>query len=480
MKKLLYISLLCVLSTHAAHKITIIGTGYVGLVTGAGLAQLGNQVTCVDIDMKKIEQLNNNIIPMYEAGLDKLVHQNRLAQRLTFNSNVDQAIQDADIIFIAVGTPMADDGSADLTAVRAVLKTIAQHIHTHKTIVTKSTVPIGTGSWIRSTLEKDYHVPSDMFELVSNPEFLREGTAVADFMYPDRLVIGTESDYGRATMHSIYQQLIDVDNVPVLWTNVVTAETIKYAANGFLALKLSFINEIANLCDATGADVQEVAHGMGLDKRIGSYFLQAGPGFGGSCFPKDSAALLHMAYEHNLPLLTVHASLHANDIQKQKPVEKLLKLMRHQLAGKTIAVLGLAFKANTDDIRYSPASVAIAMLLEHGADVRAYDPEAMDNMRIEFPELTYCNSAYEAVTHADAVLIITDWDEFKTLNIAKLGELMHHKVLVDARNIINERELEKNGFVFDFIGRSYLAQHAAIRQQRAIARASSGAYGHAA
>jgi UDPglucose 6-dehydrogenase len=479
MKKVLLISILFVSTLHGAQNIAVIGTGYVGLVTGAGLAELGNRVTCVDIDTQKIELLNNNIIPIYELGLNTLVQHNRLAEQLLFTSDIAHAIQQADIIFIAVGTPMGDDGSADLSYVHAVLRTIAQNMNAYKTIITKSTVPIGTGRWIRTTLEQDYNVPSDMFELISNPEFLREGSAVADFMYPDRLVIGTESDYGRATMHTVYKKLIDEDNVPVLWTNVVTAESIKYASNGFLALKLSFINEMANLCDATGADINQVARGMGFDKRISSHFLQAGPGFGGSCFPKDSSALLHMADEHNLPFHTVHASLHANDIQKEKPVEKLLQLMNNDITGKTIAVLGLAFKAQTDDVRYSPAITAIHMLLKHGAHVRAYDPEAMKNMSVLFPDtITYCNSAYEALTHADGALIITDWDEFKTLNIAKMAELMNQRILVDARNIMNERKLESNGFIFDFIGRSYLAQHAAVRRHKALALESKGAYGH--
>jgi len=464
---------------HATKQlnITIIGTGYVGLVTGAGLAEIGNKVVCADIDAHKIEQLQQNIIPIYEVGLDKLVQHNCAAGRLSFTHDVAHAMQQADVIFIAVGTPMGEDGSADLAAVRSVVKTIAENLTSRKLIVTKSTVPIGTGAQLRALLEAEYHAPADMFELVSNPEFLREGSAIADFMYPDRIVIGTESDFGRAIMHAIYHKFIEEDEVPVVWTNIVTAESIKYACNGFLALKVSFINEIANVCDATGADVYTIAHAMGLDSRISGRFLRPGPGFGGSCFPKDSEALLHTAQIHNIALSTVQASLYANEAQKRKPVEKLLKLMHNDIDNKTIAVLGLAFKANTDDIRYSPTITAIEMLLEHGARVQVYDPQAMEHMRGVFPDILYCPSMYEALTGADGALIMTEWDEFKHIDFHKAYKIMHEPVIIDTRNILNAKKLKKHGFIFDYIGRSYLAQHVAARQ-RPTASDESGTYAH--
>ncbi len=443
-------------SQNSLH-ITIVGTGYVGLVTGSGLAELGNQVTCADINKYKIEALQAGIIPIYEHNLASLVHRNVDAQRLKFTSDIPTALQDADVIFIAVGTPQADDGAADLSAVELVIQSIGSSISKHKTIVTKSTVPIGTGAWIRTTLENTYGIPGDMFTIVSNPEFLREGNAVADFMIPDRLVIGTESDDARATMHTIYKKLIDDDKIPVVWTTIVTAETIKYAANGFLALKISFINEMANMCDASGADVLDVAYGMGLDSRIGGRFLRPGPGFGGSCFPKDSSALIYMAHKYVLPLHTVQAALTANEVQKEIPVKKLYSLLNNKIEGKTVAILGLAFKADTDDIRSSPALTTLRLLTEQHAHVQAYDPAAMDNMRPVFPDIRYCASMYEALDGADAAVIITEWDEFKHIDFNKAKRIMKNPIIVDARNILNTTKMAKHGFTFDTIGRSYLS-----------------------
>jgi UDPglucose 6-dehydrogenase len=437
-----------------AKKIAIIGTGYVGIVTGAGLAEFGNSVVCADIEKKKIEMLQRGEIPIYEPGLKEIVDKNVTDLRLTFTTDVAQAIKQADVIFIAVGTPMQEDGSADLSYVLNVVNTIAQNINGFKIICTKSTVPIGTGAWIRNLLE-DQGINPSSFVIVSNPEFLREGSAVSDFIHPDRIVIGAESEIALKIMQNIYGSLFKLGVKHVL-TNVTTSETIKYASNAFLAVKLSYINEIANLCDANGADIKTVAYAMGLDKRISPLFLQPGPGFGGSCFPKDSQALLYMAQQKSLPLPVVQASLITNEMQKKIPAQKLLKLFNYDINGKTIAILGLAFKANTDDVRSSPAISTIKELQKNGAYIKAYDPVAMENMHLQLPNIEYCSTLENAITHADALVIMTEWDEFKFMDLEKVGALMQSKILVDARNIINIDELKRLGFIFDNIGQSYL------------------------
>lgn len=442
------------LLAHDKLKITIIGTGYVGLVSGTCLAEIGNSVLCADINASKINGLMHGIMPIYEIGLKPLVEKNSVSENLSFTSDVPAAIEHADVIFIAVDTPMSESGAADLTALRRVIGTIAQHINHYKVIVTKSTVPIGTGAWIKDLLEQEYNISADMFDIVSNPEFLREGSAVYDFLHPDRIVIGTDSDTARIYMSNIYQSFI-ADNVPVIWTNIATAESIKYASNAFLALKISFINEMANLCDAMGADIQDIARAMGLDKRISPQFLNPGPGFGGSCFPKDSAALLYMAQQKHMPFFTIEAAIHANSLQKHKPVQKLLKIIG-DLENKKVAVLGLAFKANTDDVRYSPSITIIADLIERGAHVQVYDPIATDNMRPLFPNITYCASIDEAVNCADAIIIATEWNEFKTMDIAHIAQLMNNRIIIDARNILDKQTLQNNNFIFDYIGRSSL------------------------
>ncbi len=457
MKKITILSLLLLVPYGALlsidkPKITIIGTGYVGLVTGTCLAEIGNQVLCADINVPKINGLMQGIMPIYENGLEPLVKKHSLSGHLSFTSDVSTAIAHADIIFIAVDTPMSDSGAADLTAIRRVVGTIAENINHYKVIATKSTVPIGTSVWIRDLLENEYNIASDMFDVVSNPEFLREGSAVHDFLYPDRIVIGTDSDTARIYMNAIYQSFI-ADNIPIIWTNIATAESIKYASNAFLALKISFINEMANLCDAMGADIQDISRAMGLDKRISPQFLNPGPGFGGSCFPKDSAALLYMAQQKHISFFTVEAAINANNLQKHKPVQKLLKIMSN-LEGKTIAILGLAFKANTDDVRYSPSITIIEDLLERGAHVQVYDPIAMENMQLLFPRLTYCKSLDEVVAHADAAIIATEWNEFKSMDIAHIGQLMNNRIIIDARNILDKQTLQNNNFIFNGIGRS--------------------------
>jgi len=434
--------------------IGVIGTGYVGLVTGACLAEFGNDVICADIDKKKIDDLNNGKLPIFEPGLGEVVARNVQAQRLSFTSDLPSTLQQADVIFIAVGTPMGADGAADLAAVRAVARTIARNYNSFKVIVTKSTVPIGTGAMITDII-CNHGIAADQFAIVSNPEFLREGSAVEDFLYPDRIVIGTASDQAQDIMRRVYAHLID-QQVPYVTTNVVTAESIKYASNAFLATKISFINEIANLCDATGADVAVLAHTIGLDKRIGRPFLNPGPGFGGSCFPKDTEALLYTAHKYGIDIRTVQAALDANELQKNVPVKKLLKLMNDDVVGKTVAILGLAFKANTDDVRYSPAISTITSLQEQGASIKAYDPQAMHTMQQELPNITYCSSVQEAVTNADAIIIMTEWDEFKTMDLELIANAVKQRIIVDARNIIDPRLLLAHGFICDTIGRTCL------------------------
>lgn len=431
--------------------ITVIGTGYVGLVTGVGLAECGNTVICVDIDSDKINTLNNGIIPIYEPGLAELITKNVQQGRLSFSDNVTQAMCDAFIIVIAVGTPMDDDGSADLRALFSVIKTIATTIHSHKIIVTKSTVPVGTGAAIRQLLEQKYAIDGTLFDLVSNPEFLREGSAVKDFLEPDRIVIGAESSYAFSIICDIYQSILS-KGVPYVLTNIPTAEIIKYASNAFLATKLSFINEIANLCDATGGHIKTVSRAMGLDHRISPQFLKPGPGYGGSCFPKDTQALVYMSQHYGVAMNTVQGAITTNHTQHYVPVKKLSALMNHDLKNKTIAVLGLAFKANTDDIRYSPAITTIEQLLEAGANIKAYDPQAMHNMKILFPNITYCQSLYETITDADALIIMTEWDEFKNINLAHAAHIMRGHYIVDARNLLDFHILKSYGFIYDGIG----------------------------
>lgn len=459
---LLLLLSLCI-DAHRDRVVTIIGTGYVGLVSGACLAEIGNSVICADIDSRKIVSLNDGVMPIYEVGLNEIVERNVDAGRLIFTDNVAEAIAEGDIIFIAVGTPMGEDGSANLSYIDGVVRMIAENIDSYKIIVTKSTVPVGTGRGIREQLENVYGIDPQLFSIVSNPEFLREGLAVNDFLYPDRLVIGTDSDSALIALCEVYESLIE-GGTPYVLTNVQTAEMIKYAANAFLSVKISYINEIANLCDATDADVKTVAYAMGLDHRISPAFLNPGPGFGGSCFPKDSQAIIHIARQHNLPFYTVQAALDANVIQKGKPVEKLQELMKREfriqegLAGKTVAVFGLAFKAGTDDVRYSPAITTISLLLEAGACVRAYDPIAAENMRMIFPDITYCSSPYEAAKDADAAIIMTDWDDIKQIDFARLKKIMGYPMIVDARNVVNPEILKQLGFACDSIGQSYLCK----------------------
>ena len=434
-------------------KITVIGTGYVGLVSGSGLADFGNYVTCVDVDDERINLLSSGHIPFFEPGLKEIVERNMAADRLCFSTDVSGAISQADVIFIAVWTPMDGDGSADLSAVKDVSKTIGENINSYTLIATKSTVPIGTREIINSIISE--HAPQNTtFDVVSNPEFLREGSAVRDFLLPNRVIIGTDSEQVVELMREIYRPLF-LNETPFIFTDIPTAETIKYASNAFLAVKVSYINELANLCDATGADIHVVARAMGLDGRISPKFLHPGPGFGGSCFPKDTRALIHSAEIKGVELKVVKAAADANEAQIDVIIKKLERLAGGSLKGKRVAVMGLAFKANTDDIRESRAVAMVDYLLSREAEVAVYDPAAMSNMKLLYPDLDYADSVESAVKGASAALVMTDWNEFRGLDLAHIGELMKKKVIVDAKNLLSREQLAENGFAFEGVGRPY-------------------------
>ena len=431
-------------------KITFIGTGYVGLVGGAGISEFGHQVTCVDIDQEKIERLNAGEIPIYEPGLKTLVKKNVNKGRLHFSANISKTIQKSDIVFIAVGTPQGSNGEANLSAVEAVAKTISENLNGYKIVCTKSTVPIGTGKRIEEIIRLVN--PTGDFDYVSNPEFLREGAAVKDFLHPDRVVIGTRTQKAIDLMGEIYRPLY-INETPILSTSVETAEMIKYAANAFLSLKISYINEIANLCESVGADVHDVTRAMGLDGRISSKFLHPGPGYGGSCFPKDTHALAATGQKYGSPLRTIEAAIKTNESQKVRMVEKLSRLMGDSFNGKTIAVLGLAFKPQTDDVREAASRVIVSKLVELGASVHAYDPIAMDNFKNHFPHIKYFDSWQDAVKSADGCIILTEWNEFRGLDLNELKDLMRFPVILDTKNILSIQGLESCGFTFDNVGR---------------------------
>ena len=431
-------------------KITFVGTGYVGLVGGAGISEFGHQVTCADIDQNKIERLKAGEIPIYEPGLESLVKQNVAKGRLHFSHDVPKSIQNADIIFVAVGTPQRSNGEANLSAIESVAKTIGENLNGYKIICTKSTVPIGTGKRIEEIIRSMN--PNGDFDYVSNPEFLREGAAVKDFLHPDRVVIGTRTQKAIKVMGEVYRPLY-INETPIISTTVETAEMIKYAANAFLSLKISYINEIANLCEAVGADVQDVARAMGLDGRISAKFLHPGPGYGGSCFPKDTHALAATGQKNRSPLLTVEAAIKTNASQKVRMVDKLKRIMGGSFKGKTVAVLGLAFKPQTDDVREAASIVIVSNLAESGATVQAYDPIAMDNFKNHFPNIQYFDSWQDAVKNADACILLTEWNEFRGMDLNKLKDLMKTPVLLDTKNIISIQELESRGFTYDNVGR---------------------------
>jgi UDPglucose 6-dehydrogenase len=433
-------------------KIAMIGSGYVGLVSGACFADFGHEVICVDKDPSKIDKLNQNIMPIFEPGLANLVERNVDSDRLSFSGDLAQSVKDCDAVFIAVGTPSRrGDGHADLSYVYAASEEIADAITKPTVIVTKSTVPVGTGDEVELIMSKK--LAADQFAVVSNPEFLREGAAIDDFKRPDRIVIGAETEWAKDVMSEIYRPLF-LNQSPILFTGRRTAELIKYAANAFLATKITFINEIADLCEKVGADVQEVSRGIGLDNRIGSKFLHAGPGYGGSCFPKDTLALLKTAQDHESPVRIVEAVVQVNDQRKRAMGRKVIQALGGEARDKKIALLGLTFKPNTDDMRDAPAIAIAQTLLDAGANVSAYDPEGMDAAAEIMPNVTMTKNSYEAALDADAVVIVTEWNAFRALDLEKLSAAMAGKTLVDLRNIYNPADVIKSGLEYSSIGRS--------------------------
>jgi UDPglucose 6-dehydrogenase len=430
--------------------ISVIGTGYVGLVTGACFAEFGVHVTCMDSDSRRIEKLEKGEIPFFEPGIAELVAKGVKEGRLSFTTNIAQAVDKALVIFIAVGTPPSADGSADLSFVKEVGKGIAHHMTSYKVIVTKSTVPVGTGETIREVIKKTQKSPV-RFDIVSNPEFLREGSAIEDFMRPNRVVIGADSDQAVAIMKDLYRPLYLIET-PIVVTDVPTAELIKYASNAFLATKISFINEIANLCERVGANVQMVAKGMGLDHRIGSKFLHAGPGFGGSCFPKDLAALIQTGERNGYPMQIASAASRVNDIQRGRMIDKIREAVGG-LKGKTLAMLGLSFKPNTNDLREAPALAISRELLAEGAAIRAYDPEALTEACQLIPELQACRDTYHAAEGADALVIMTEWNVFRNLDFEKLKSTMRTPIMIDLRNVYDPERVAAAGFTHLSVGR---------------------------
>ena len=430
--------------------IAVIGTGYVGLVTGACFAEFGVDVTCVDVDEQKIERLNDGVMPIYEPGLEQLVTKNTQAGRLRFTTNVGEAVEQALVIFLAVGTPPKDDGSPDLSFIEAAATSIADHLHDYKVIVTKSTVPIGTGEHIRSLVNERKKSRAN-FGVVSNPEFLREGAAINDFMRPDRVVIGSRDQEAIAIMKDLYRPLYLIE-APFVITSLEAAELTKYAANAFLATKVSFINEIANLCERIGCDVHDVARGIGMDKRIGSKFLHPGPGFGGSCFPKDTRALASVARQFGGDSLIVDAVIEVNKRQGKEMLVKIRKLVG-DLKDKKIAVLGLAFKPETDDMREAPSVGIIRGLIADGAVVQAYDPVAKSEAKKILPEVCYADDEYEAVKSAEALIFVTEWNQFRALDMRRIHQLMATPRIADLRNICDPEDMREIGFEYVGVGR---------------------------
>jgi len=431
-------------------RITIIGTGYVGLVSGAGISDFGHRVRCVDIDKQKIDLLNDGSIPIYEPGLKTLITRSINAKRLTFSVDAEEAIKWAEVIFITVGTPQGENDDADISAVIAVAEQIGKNLNNYKVICTKSTVPIGTGKMIKKIIDQN-NLDKIKYDYCSNPEFLREGTAIRDFLHPDRIVLGSTSDKAFEYLKDVYRPLY-INETPLVHTTVETAEMIKYAANAFLAIKISYINEVANLCDEIGADVHVVAKTLGADGRISPKFLHPGPGFGGSCFPKDTKALVKIAKKYNIDMATVTAAIETNIFQRKRMFNKLIDLLDNNLEGKVIAVLGLAFKQETDDVRESPAIEIIASIHDKGGIIKAYDPIANDSMKEIFPALDYKSNWHEAVEGCDAAVIMTEWNEFRSLDLEKLKNLMSQPVILDTRNILNVSELKRLEFKFDNVG----------------------------
>jgi UDPglucose 6-dehydrogenase len=432
-------------------RLTVIGSGYVGLVSGACFADFGHDVTCVDKDERKIMALLEGRIPIYEPGLDHLVKANVAAGRLRFTSGLAEGVRDADAAFIAVGTPSRrGDGHADVSYVYAAAKEVAEALTGYTVIITKSTVPVGTGDEVERII-RDANPQAD-FAVFSNPEFLREGAAIDDFKRPDRIVIGGADERGLEVMRAIYRPL-SLNKAPIVVMSRRGAELTKYAGNAFLATKITFINEIADLCEKVGADVQDVARGIGLDGRIGSKFLHAGPGYGGSCFPKDTLALLKTSQDFDAPQRIVEAVVAVNDNRKRAMGRKVIQAMGGEVRGKTVAVLGLTFKPNTDDMRDSPAIAVIRTLQDAGAKIRAFDPEGMDQAKLVLEDVMYCDGPYQAIEGSDALVIVTEWDAFRALDLERAKALMIQPILVDLRNIYPPEEAEAAGFAYTGVGR---------------------------
>lgn len=432
-------------------KICVIGTGYVGLVTGTCFADLGNEVTCLDIDQERITNLLNGIMPIYEPGLEQLVKQNVIANRLAFTTDYNLALKGAEYAFIAVGTPSGNDGEADLRYVRTVAEAIADTVADEILVINKSTVPVGTGDWVADVITRRRDGKPLKFSVVSNPEFLREGSAINDFMNPDRVVLGSEDREAANRVAQLYQPL----RCTIMTTDLRTAEMIKYASNAFLATKISFVNEIGNICEELGADVKEVSRGMGLDKRIGSAFLDAGLGWGGSCFPKDVKALEHMAVLNGSHPQLLQAVMEINRNQRRRAVMKLRKVLKN-LNEKTIGILGISFKPNTDDIRDAAAIEIIHLLQNEGAHVRAYDPQAMENASKISKNVILCENPYQVAENADALILATEWNEFKQVDFGKLKSLMAQPIILDGRNLWDAGQLKALGFTYLGIGRGNL------------------------
>ena len=433
-------------------KIAVIGTGYVGLVSGACFSEFGFIVTCVDNDPAKIDLIQNGTMPIYEPGLEDIVARNVAASRLSFTTDLGSAVADADAVFIAVGTPTRrGDGHADLSFVYAVAREIAPHLHGYTVVVTKSTVPVGTGREVYDIVSKTN--PDADFDVASNPEFLREGAAISDFMRPDRVVVGTTSERARDVIRALYRPLYLIET-PIIFTELETSELIKYASNAFLAVKISYINQMADLCEAVGANVHDVAKGMGLDKRIGNKFLHPGPGYGGSCFPKDTLALVKTAEQHAVDIGIVDEVVSYNDKRKQSMAGRVIAALDGAVPGKVIAILGLAFKPETDDMRDSPSVDIVRDLASAGAQIKAYDPKAMDEARHMLPEdVSYCDSASDCIANADAVVIVTEWNEFRAMTAAHFIAAMRGNVLVDLRNIYDVAQMREAGLSYTSIGR---------------------------
>ncbi len=433
-----------------AKRIAVVGTGYVGLVTSVGLSDFGNYVVGVDINTRIVEKLNSGTATIYEHGLEEYLQRNLKTQRLSFTTDIDAALKAAEIVFIAVGTPPKEDGSADLTQIERVVHSIADNLDAFQVIITKSTVPVGTNRWIERELTA--RAPGKEFAVVSNPEFLREGKAVQDFFHPDRVVLGCESEKAREYLEDVYRAL-NLIHVPFVWCNLETAELIKYASNAFLATKITYINQMANLAEAVGADIHTVARSMGMDGRISPKFLHPGPGYGGSCFPKDTRAIASTGDEFGVDMSIIKEVIAANEIQKERVAERLA-FLTGPLKGKTVCLLGLAFKAETDDVRESPAITIVQRLLEQGATVNAHDPEAAHNFKALFGDRVTCfDTEFEALAGAEALLIVTEWNEYRNLDLARAREVMTGNVIYDTRNVLDSEKATSLGFVYAGIGR---------------------------